>query len=147
MARVKIKFPSDNCLVELSIPVRITDINYGGHVGNDALLSIVHEARVQMLQHWGMTELDAGGNSLIMADVMIAYKNETFYGDILNVKIWADEIGEKSFDLIYQISVHRGGHVKDIGHVKTGLVCFDYELRKIANLKEGLRMRLKGIEF
>jgi acyl-CoA thioester hydrolase len=147
MARVKIKFPADKCLIELSIPVRITDINYGGHLGNDALLSIVHEVRVQLLQSWGYTELDAGGNSLIMADVAIAYKNEAFYGDILNVKIWADEIGEKSFDLLYLVSCCRDGQIKDIGHVKTGLVCFDYGIRKIANLKEALRKRLEGIEF
>jgi acyl-CoA thioesterase FadM len=93
-----------------------------------------------------MTELDAGGNSLIMADVMIAYKNEAFYGDILNVKIWAEELGDKSFDLLYLFSSQRDGHPKDIAHVKTGLVCFDYKIKKIANLKEGLRMRLKGIE-
>jgi YbgC/YbaW family acyl-CoA thioester hydrolase len=147
MARVKIKFPDDKCLIELSIPVRITDINYGGHLGNDALLSIIHEARVQLLQSWGFTELNAGGNSLIMADVAIAYKKEAFYGDILNVKIWAEEIGEKSFDLLYLISCNRNGQTQDIGHVKTGLVCYDYELKKIANLKEALRMRLTAIDF
>ncbi|MFZ9695712.1 MAG: hypothetical protein ACO3AY_07565 [Chitinophagaceae bacterium] len=29
------------------IPIRITDINYGGHVGNDRMLTLAHEARIQ----------------------------------------------------------------------------------------------------
>ena len=29
--------------------VRTTDLNYGGHLGNDRLLSLVHEARVAFL--------------------------------------------------------------------------------------------------
>ena len=45
MGRVKIKFPAENPLFITTIHVRIGDINYGGHVGNDAILSIIHEAR------------------------------------------------------------------------------------------------------
>jgi len=46
MARIKIDIPSLQ-LTEIHIPVRITDINYGNHVGNDAFVSIIHEARMQ----------------------------------------------------------------------------------------------------
>ncbi len=79
MNRVKIKIPNENPLFSTKIPIRITDINYGGHVGNDSILAILHEARMQFLHAFGYSELDAGGNSLIMADVMIAYKNERNY--------------------------------------------------------------------
>ena len=49
MARVKLQLPA-NFLFSTEIPIRISDINYGGHLGNDAVLSIVHEARIQFLQ-------------------------------------------------------------------------------------------------
>ena len=139
MARVKLKFPIDNPLFISKINVRISDINYGGHVGNDSILSIIHESRMQMLQNFGGNEMNICGNSLIMADVMIAYKAETFYGDVLIIKIYAEELTQVSFDLLYHISTLRNGQSIEVAHAKTGMVCYDYEARKVANLTMGLR--------
>ena len=125
MSRVKIKFPDQNPLFSTSIPVRISDINYGNHLGNDSVLSIIHEARMQMLCQWGYTELKAAGTSLIMGDVMIAYKGEAYYGEQLSVRIYAVEFTERSFDLLYDITTERGGQLTKIAHANTGMVCFD----------------------
>lgn len=144
MARVKIKFPDEKPLCITNIPVRIGDINYGGHMGNDAVLSVIHEARMQCLAQWGYDELHAGGVSLIMADVMIAYRGEGFYGDILEVAIYADDITDRSFDLLYDIRTTRNGVVLAIAQAKTGMVCFDYETRKIAAVTKDLKNRLQG---
>ncbi len=144
MARVKIKFPDTKELYIATIPVRIGDINYGNHVGNDAILSIVHEARMLILKAYGYTELNAAGTSLIMADVMIAYKGEAFYGDTLTVKIYAEELGTVSFDLLYHITTMRNGVVKDIAHCKTGMACFNYDTRKTAAITDDLRTLLTG---
>jgi acyl-CoA thioesterase FadM len=143
MGRVKLKFPADNPLFIVRINVRISDINYGGHLGNDSLLTIIHESRMQMLRNFGFSEIDAGGNSLIMADVMIAYKAEAFYGDILTIQIYAEELTSMSFDLLYHISTLRNGKQTDIAHAKTGLVCFDYQLRKVAPMTETLKKMLE----
>ncbi|MBS1588136.1 MAG: thioesterase family protein [Bacteroidetes bacterium] len=145
MSRVKIKFPAETPLIECFIPVRITDINYGNHLGNDRLLAILHEARVQCLAQWKFTELNAGGNSLIMADVMIAYRGEAFYGDVLQIKIFTGEISERSFDLLYDISTERNNQQISIAQAKTAMVCFDYEIRKVTLLKDELKARLKGL--
>lgn len=140
--RVKLKFPSENPLFTATISVRIGDINYGNHVGNDAILSIIHEARMQMLRNSGYNEMNAGGNSLIMADVMIAYKGEAFYGDVLTVKVYAEEITDHSFDLLYHLSTPRSGKQTDIAHAKTGMVCFDYNERKIVEMTVELKKLL-----
>lgn len=147
MSRVKIKFPDENPLIKVTIPVRIYDINYGGHIGNDAILSVIHEARMQLLHQWKYTELDAGGNSLIMADVMIAYRGEAFYAEVLEVQVFAENITDKAFDLLYHISTIRQGQQQDIAHAKTGMVCFDYDNRKISLMKDGLKKRLTKMEF
>jgi YbgC/YbaW family acyl-CoA thioester hydrolase len=147
MSRVKVKFPDEKPLIQLTIPVRIYDINYGGHIGNDSVLSVIHEARMQMLHGWGYTELQAGGNALIMADVMIAYKGEAFYGEVLDVKIYIDELTDRSFDLLYHISTMREGQARDIAHAKTAMICFDYTERKIALMKEGLKKHLAKMDF
>ena len=61
MPRIKIDLPEKFFDVEINIPVRITDINYGDHVGNDSLVGIIHEARMQFLQRYNFTELDIEG--------------------------------------------------------------------------------------
>jgi acyl-CoA thioester hydrolase len=144
MSRVKLKFPTENILLKIAVHVRITDINYGGHLGNDSVLSIIHEARVQLLGSWGFSEMDAGGTSLIMADVMIAYKGEAFYGDLLNIKIYAEELTPYTFDLLYHISMEKEENTIDVAHAKTTMVCYDYEQRKKVLMTEALKGRLSG---
>ncbi len=145
--RVKVKFPDQSPFRSLRIPVRIGDINYGGHLGNDAVLSIIHEARMQLLAEAGFTELAVGGHGLIMADVMIAYRGESFYGDVLEVEVYVDELSERTFDLLYRISTERNGARMTIAEAKTGMICFDYEARKIVAMGDGLKSFLRGPVF
>lgn len=142
--RVKISFPEDKYLFTATIPVRIGDVNYGNHVGNDAILSIVHEARMQLLASAGFSEMNAGGNSMIMADVMIAYKGEAFYGDVLQIAIYSGELGTASFELYYKVTTTRDGKEKDIAHCKTGMACFNYTTRRTAAMTDELRTFLNG---
>ena len=145
MARVKILFPAEPPLASLQIPVRIGDINYGGHLGNDSVLSIVHEARVQWLASAGYTELQAGGTALIMADVMVVYKGEAFYGDVLDIEIFGENVADYGFDLLYRIQTQRDGKAIKIADAKTGMVCFDYAERRIVAMGIGLRELLSGL--
>lgn len=86
MARLKIEMPEEFSF-SCSIPVRITDLNYGNHVGNDAFISILHEARVQFLTAKNFAELNDDGIGLILAGLEIVFKKEAFYGDVLKIKI------------------------------------------------------------
>lgn len=136
MARVKLIIP-ENKIFTTNIPIRITDINYGNHVGNDALVSIVHEARVQWLAHNNYTELNVAGAALIMADLAVEYKAESFYGDILNIAISIGEITKISFEIFYEITTTREDKKILIANAKTGMVCFDYETRKVTAIPQG----------
>ena len=109
MARIKIELP-EKCIATFTIPVRITDINYGNHVGNNSMVEIIHEARMQFLQAHGFTEMDAGGSSLIMSELSVEFKNESFYKDDLEVKIFVGEISRVSFELFYSISTIRNNN-------------------------------------
>lgn len=142
--RIKIEFPAQNPLGTFVIPVRIGDLNYGGHVGNDAVLSILHEARMQLLATAGFTELDAGGQGLIMTDSTIVYRGESFYGDVLRVQVYANDLTAKAFDLLYHVSTVRNGIDVLIAEAKTGLLCFDYSQRKIAPMPDKLRQFLSA---
>ena len=139
MARVKIDLPTKFFNISISIPVRITDINYGDHVGNDSLVAIIHEARMQFLQHHGFTELDIEGVGLIMSDLLVEFKNESFYKDVINVKMGSDNIAKVSFELFYQLTTTRNNEEMIIANAKTTMVCYDYGLKKVAALPEKLK--------
>ncbi|MDP4283582.1 MAG: thioesterase family protein [Bacteroidota bacterium] len=141
MARIKIQLPQ-KVIASFTIPVRITDINYGNHVGNHAMVEIIHETRVQFLQKHNFTELNAGGTSLIMNELLVEFKNEAFYNDSLEVKIFSGEISRKSFELFYLLTTRRNGATVVIAHAKTGIVCYDYQEKKVDLLPEKLKLIL-----
>ena len=139
MARIKLHLPK-KFFFQTIIPVRITDINYGGHVGNDKILSLIHEARMRFLQHYGYTELQMENVGLIMSDVAIEFKAELFYGDSITVDVTADEFTRVGFDIYYQILSLKDKTVVAIA--KTAMICFDYSLRKIVGLPEAAKLKL-----
>jgi YbgC/YbaW family acyl-CoA thioester hydrolase len=143
MARIKIDIPAEIVCV-IDIPVRISDINYGNHVGNDALVSIVQEARVQMLQRAGYkNELEIEGVGLIMAGLAMEYKKESFYGDVLHIAISVGDITDISFNLFFKIHAERNDQMILIAKAKTEMVCFDYSIKKIASIPLGLKKYLE----
>lgn len=135
MARVKIDLP-DSYSFCCQIPVRITDINYGGHVGNDTVLSIIHEARMQFFVNMGYTEMNFAGTGMIMADMAIEYKGELFYGDVVIASMAVGEISKIGFDLLYKLEKQIGNKRKLVAVAKTGMICYDYEKKKIAAIPE-----------
>ncbi|MEZ5046430.1 MAG: thioesterase family protein [Chitinophagaceae bacterium] len=135
--RIKIQFEKAFTYTT-SIPVRITDVNYGGHLGNDTLLSILHEARLHFLAQWQYTEMNIEGVSLIMADCAVQYKAEAFYGNMLHISMFAIERSQVSFDLYYEVK----SNDKIIAHAKHGMVCFDYKNRSICELPESFKQKI-----
>lgn len=135
MARVQIELPG-SWLFRTRMDVRVTDVNYGGHLGNDRVLGLAHEARVRWLASCGLSEKDVGGVGLIMADAALVFRGEAFLGDELEVAVGAIEVRRSSFDLVYLLT--RPVDAVEIALVKTGMVCFDYTARKVSRLPQGL---------
>ena len=135
MARIKLTIP-DNKIFTTQIAVRITDINYGNHLGNDALVSILQEARMQWLSSLKYTELNIENAALIMADLSVEYKAESFYGDVLLIDIFIGEITKVSFEIYYKITTLSNEIITLIANAKTGMVCYDYTNKKVISIPE-----------
>ena len=133
MSRIKLTLP-EKFEFSTKIDVRITDINYGNHLGNDSLLSLIHEARVRYLHNIGLSELDAGGCGIIMVDSAIIYKSEIHYGDKLIFNISVDEFTNTGCDFYYKIISENNS--KEAASAKTGIVFFDYSKKKISSVPE-----------
>jgi acyl-CoA thioesterase FadM len=131
----------DNYHFETEVPVRITDINYGDHLGNDSFVSVLHEARVRFLDSIGYSELKFGTVSLIMVDLYIKYKQEVFYPDILQVKIGIQNLKKCSFDIVYAVTSKKTG--KEAAAAKTSMASFNYDTRRIVKLPRDFAERYK----
>jgi acyl-CoA thioesterase FadM len=127
MGRTRLNLP-EKFNFSTEVPLRITDINYGGHLGNDTVLSLLHEARVRFLNSMGYSEIDIEGAGIIMADAVIQYRLEAFYGDVLIIEVIAEEFEKFSCDVFYRISNAENG--KEVARAKTTVVFFDYRNRK-----------------
>jgi acyl-CoA thioesterase FadM len=128
----------------VDIPVRISDLNYADHVGNDSFLSIMHDARMLYLMSRGFSEMNVEGFGLIMADAGVEYKAQMKYGDIATVEVGIDDFSSVGFDVYYRLSVQREGQRKITGLGKTGMVLFDFQRQKMVTISEELKARLTG---
>lgn len=115
-----------------SYKVRVGDINYGGHMGNDRALLLFHDARLYFLEERGFSEENIGGPGLIMGDAHVYFKKEVFRGDELKVFIHVEELKELSFVMHY--SVMRDD--TQVFHGSTKMIAFDYEKRRVAKIPE-----------
>jgi acyl-CoA thioesterase FadM len=127
VSRVRLEIP-DRFLFTTEIPLRVSDINYGGHLGNDAVLSLAQEARMRFLRSHDWTEQDVTGVGIIMTDAVVAYRSEAFYGDVLTIDVAVADMGELGCDFLFRMVNKATG--KDVAQVKTGIVFFDYARRK-----------------
>ena len=133
MARVKLKLPQ-KFLFSTDVKVRISDINYGNHLGNDAVLALVHEARLQFLNEHGFSELDIGGCGLMLTDAVIVYKSQGFYGDVLAIHVAVEDFNKYGCDFFFKIERKDSG--REVARAKTGIVFFDYTKQKIASVPD-----------
>ena len=141
MPRVKIELPPTFSFQAI-IPVRSTDLNYANHVGNDAILSIIHEARVQYLQKFGYGELNFGGTGLIMMDAAIEFKSEILYGQKILASVGAGEFSKFAFEIFYKLETENN-QKRDLAVIaKTGMVCYDYSARKIVAIPGQVKNKL-----
>lgn len=123
------------------IEVRVGDINYGGHMGNDKALLVFHDARIAFLESLGFNEKNIGGPAIIMRDAHVNFRKEVFLHDILTVDVGIDEVTLTSFNITYTVKRENDDVVVFLG--STGLVAFDYETRKVVKVPEAFLQKIK----
>ena len=102
MARLRIALP-DRFIYSTRIPIRIGDINRGGHLGHESFLVIIEEARERFLLSLGYAD-DASGVGIIMTDVGVMYLRQGHYGQTLEVGIALADITTRGFDMVYSVT-------------------------------------------
>jgi len=140
MARIQIQLP-DSFSFSTDITLYQLHMNYGGHLDNALLLTLVSEARVRFFRSLGYTELNVEGVGILVADAAVQYRSEAFHGEVMEVSIGAADLASKGFDLLWCI-VEKTTR-REVARGKTGIVCFDYASRKVAAIPTKFREKLE----
>jgi acyl-CoA thioester hydrolase len=142
MPRVQLDFPAE-AKFTCELTVRGSDLNYGNHVGNDSMLTLMQEARISFYRSLGYrNELSFEGSiGHVIADATVVYKSEAFLGDVLTIDIAVTDFNKYGFDMFYRLRNKLTG--KDVAIGKTGMVFFDYEKRKVAAVPAGFFKRVE----
>ena len=139
MPRVHLDLP-DDFIYSIDIPLRTGDINYGGHLGHDSVLSLAQEARASMLLQYGYIEGNIEGPGIIISDAVLVYKSEGFYGDVLEIKIAVGDWSKSGCDFYYLLLNKQTS--KEVARVKTGVVFFDYEIHKVVSVPKVFKQKI-----
>lgn len=130
-----VKVPTlTQAIFSTALEVRISDINYGNHLGHDSLISLLHEARIRFLNHYGYSELNIEGLGILVTNLAVNYLGEAFYGNKLIINMGLDEISRTSIDLVYHVIESEKN--KDIAKALTTITFYDYQKRKVAKIPQ-----------
>lgn len=147
MARTRLK-KQQHYPFEIHTTVRVSDINYGGHLGNDAVVRLINEARVAMMRELGCSELDLGDGqtAMVMTDMTVNYVGEGFLFDAVTIRSCVDRVSYFGFRLHHLITKPgpAGQGEVDVALVETGLSAFHGQSRSIGELPASFLQALQS---
>lgn len=126
----------------LPLTVRVSDLNYGNHVGYQNFFSYFQEARIAYLDRFDYSEMDIDGYGMIVGEANCKYKQELFLNDRITVACRVAELKSKLFIMQYKISKDGGACAE--GFTKN--LCYDYQVKKVVRLPEAFLKRIKAFE-
>ena len=139
MARIKLEFPDDVFVFTTDIPVRISDINGANHLGNDALISMLSEARAQLLVRYGIQEADRHGTGIVVTDLATMYQAESFFPEVLRFEVGLMDFNRYGGDFAFRVTKAECG--QPVALAKYGFVFFDYVNKKVMPVPDSFRAR------
>ena len=133
MPRIKLE---EQSMYEFTFPVTLypRDINNGGHLGNDSLVILIGSARAQMFHSVGFAEGDLGDGKtgIIMSDLVMNYRAESFIFDELQIDTHIGEIRSGGFRIFHRVT--KKGTL--VALAETGVMSFDYTIHRLAHVPE-----------
>lgn len=133
MARVEITTP-EYFPFKTEITVLIQHINIGKHLANEHLVAFLNEARVRYMNTLPDEHFGPVPRPFINADLAVIYKNEAFYGDVLQIEVAAQDFNRYGCDFIYRVT--RKSDQALIAVAKTAMLQYDFTTGKLKPVSE-----------
>lgn len=140
MPRVEINLPETFGFVT-DIAVRISDLDYGGHLSNHSIMAIMHEARARFLSEHGFSEKHIGTASMVMVDAQLKFHSEGYYGDMLRVEVSLDEFSSSGCAFFFRVTNRETD--QELARARTGMAFFDQTRHTRMAIPEIFRSRCR----
>lgn len=111
------------------IKPRISDINYGGHVGHVELIHLLHEVRVKFLRKYHLNEIEINGGSLIVRELQIKYLNQSFWNDELKIHLTLETVRAK---IIFHYSIYNISKNNMTANAEINMVLMNKDNQKLS---------------
>jgi acyl-CoA thioester hydrolase len=139
MPRVKI-IPPDQFLFNMERRIGISDVNYAKHLDSIAMVKILHEARLQFLASLGFTEGNIFGLGMVVTDLAVEYRSESFANDMLVIDVGVSGFNRYGFDIGLQVT--NSALETMVCNGKMGVVFFDFDKHQIIDVPSAFKALL-----
>ncbi|WP_137973304.1 thioesterase family protein [Pseudomonas sp. F(2018)] len=144
MARLQLDFSQQQFCYSTHMTVRSTDINASNHLGNDAMISMISEARARFLFDFGIREADQA-HGIIVTDLATMYRAESHSRDQLLFEVGVMDFNRYGGDIIFRITRPADGTL--IALAKSGFVFFDYQQNKVVPMPDAFRATFPDVNW
>jgi len=120
--------------------VGISDVNFARHLNSVAMVNILHEARLQFLASMGFTEGNIYGLGMVVTDLAVEYRAESFANDLLIIDVGVSGLNRYGFDIGMQVT--NSALETNVCNAKMGIVFFDFDKHQIAQVPGAFKARL-----
>jgi acyl-CoA thioester hydrolase len=127
--------PEGKDIFETTVEIRFADIDAMGHVNNAVYFSYFEQARMAYFKERVARIWDWNEDGVIVARNEIDYIYPVFLNDRMNIRLWVEHVGSKSFTVCYRVVV--GERLCATG--KSVLVCFNHKNKATQVLPEAWR--------
>lgn len=103
-------------VTETSIRVRNPDLDTQGWVNNARYVEYFGEGRLDHVDYLKRETPDNVPGTFTLAEILVQYKVPARHRDILNVRAWTKDVGNRSFTLGLEIVKADGGQTIAQGH-------------------------------
>src|SRR5436190_12201543 len=128
------------------IEVRFSDIDAFGHVNNAKYLTYYEQARVRYFNDIVDWTYDWSKEGIILAKADIDFIKPIHFHDEIIIFTRCSRLGNKSFDLQYQIMSYKDGEEILMSDCTTVMVAFDYVNKKSIVIPDEWKQVLRKYE-
>lgn len=129
MPRLHFALP-DHFRFATDVQIYISHVNYGGHLDNAQLLTLVSEARMRFFKALGYHEGNVEGYGIVVGDLGAQYRSEGFHGEVMRVELEPCDFNKYGFDLVFRM--RETGTGRDVACGKVGIVFVRPEAKQVA---------------
>lgn len=131
-------------MFSINYKVTVSDINYGGHMGNERALILFQQGRIDFFKNLNLSEINIGDDiGTIQLESHVKYLKEVYLGEVLKINIDDIVLKKTSMDFIY--SVYNENNEKVL-EGSTLILAYNYERKKVSKIPSIFLEKLRNGE-